>query len=100
MYLLQLVQALKFDQATPSTRSQRRRETVAHEDSGLAGFLVERAVANPVFGTTFHWYLVIECDTKTSTGKMFAKVAFQFMAKLEEVSAIPDPCMLILDSRR
>lgn len=95
MYLLQLVQALKFDhvsatadQARAGRTSHRRRETIdqADGDSGLSQFLIDRSVINPVLGTAFHWYLMIECDTRSSIGKMYAKVAFRFMSKLAEVS--------------
>jgi phosphatidylinositol 3-kinase len=89
LYLLQLVQALKFEtEPTPSTRTQRRREApTMHQEgeSGLAQFLIDRAVANPVFSITFHWYLMIEVGSQTPTGKMYGKVAIQFQAKLAEV---------------
>ena len=41
-------------------------------------------MANPVLGTAFHWYLMIECENRGVIGKMYAKVAFRFMAKLAE----------------
>jgi phosphatidylinositol 3-kinase len=63
---LQLVQALKFEVG----------------DSGLSRFLIDRSVANAALGTSFHWYLMIEC----TTSKMYAKVAFQFQARLDDVS--------------
>lgn len=87
LYLLQLVQALKFEhEPTSTTRSHRRRDQPAEErgGSGLAQFLIDRAVANPILGTTFHWYLSIECNTQTAVGKLYAKVAFNFHRKLEE----------------
>ena len=85
LYLLQLVQALKFDE--PARTKSRRRETIQEEaDSGLADLLIDRSVANPILGTSFHWYLMIECDTRSHVGKAYAKVAFRFMKKLSEVS--------------
>jgi phosphatidylinositol 3-kinase len=54
----------------------------------LSQFLIDRSVANPVLGTAFHWYLMIECDTRGSVGKMYAKVAFRFMSKLAEVGSL------------
>ena len=68
--------------------THRRREIVAHdeEDSGLSQFLIDRSVANPILGTAFHWYLMIECASRLAVGKMYAKVAFRFMQKLTEVS--------------
>lgn len=43
-------------------------------------------MANPLLGTSFHWYLMIECDSRSPVGKAYAKVAFRFMQKLSEVS--------------
>lgn len=86
------MQALKFEhEPTPSTRSQRRRGVpTTHQDdeSGLAQFLIDRAAANPVFSTTFHWYLMIEVNPHTPTGKMYLNVARQFQARMAEVRAI------------
>lgn len=83
LYLLQLVQALRFE---TQAESRKRRKVVEESDSGLAQFLIERSVANPVLGTSFHWYLMIECDTRSAVGKAYAKVAFRFMQRLAEVS--------------
>ncbi|WVF72152.1 hypothetical protein IAT40_006964 [Kwoniella sp. CBS 6097] len=93
LYLLQLVQALKFDSHGSTTdsmrskRSHRRRDIAAatdKEDSGLSQFLINRSVANPVLGTSFYWYLMIECDKHHPIGEMYAKVAFKFNARLAE----------------
>lgn len=46
-YLLQLVQALRYE---------------SEDDSQLARFLVNRAVANPVLANFLHWYLVVEWE--------------------------------------
>ena len=46
-YLLQLVQALRYE---------------CEDDSQLARFLVNRAVANPVLANFLHWYLVVEWE--------------------------------------
>lgn len=94
LYLLQLVQALKFESPASPTNSirsgrsstqRRENEDPADEDSGLSHFLIGRSVANPILGTAFHWYLMIECATRLAVGKMYAKVAFRFMQKLAEV---------------
>ncbi|WVQ98732.1 hypothetical protein IAU59_005863 [Kwoniella sp. CBS 9459] len=94
LYLLQLVQALKFDSAgsitdsTRAKRSHRKREVTTtaadEEDSGLSQFLIDRSVANPVLGTSFHWYLMIECDSRQPVGKMYANVAYKFQKRLSE----------------
>ena len=46
-YLLQLVQALRYE---------------SEDDSQLARFLVDRAVGNPVLANFLHWYLVVEWE--------------------------------------
>ncbi|WWC69461.1 uncharacterized protein I206_103401 [Kwoniella pini CBS 10737] len=92
LYLLQLVQALKFDLMTSMAESMRgtrhrKRDATAKSDegdSGLSKFLIDRSTANPVLGTSFHWYLMIECDASQPAGKMYAKVAFTFQTRLSE----------------
>lgn len=44
LYLLQLVQALKFENISDKSSS-----------SSLAEFLIERAIKNPILGNNFHW---------------------------------------------
>lgn len=93
LYLLQLVQALKFESSTTTssvragrTTHRKRAPSVSDsEDSGLAQFLIDRSVANAVLGNALHWYLMIEADPRMFAGKMYAKVAFRFMKKLAEV---------------
>ena len=96
LYLLQLVQALRFDHG-PEQR--KKRKIVEEEDSGLSTFLIDRAVANPILGTSLHWYLMIECDARSPVGKAYAKVAFRFMQRLAEVSC-PSSIQLMEDARR
>lgn len=81
LYLLQLVQALRFEHGS---EQRKKRKTVQEEDSGLSTFLIDRAVANPILGTSLHWYLMIECDSRSPVGKAYAKVAFRFMQRLAE----------------
>ncbi|CAE6463322.1 unnamed protein product [Rhizoctonia solani] len=75
LYLLQLVQALKFE--SPSSSSTKDRA------SGLADFLVERGAAHPVLGNRLNWYLMVEMEDKM-VKKMYAKVAFEFQRLLNE----------------
>ena len=95
---MQLVQALKFEPNSASSsssgsgRPHKSHRTASskskppqEQDSGLADFLIRRSVNNAVLGTAFHWYLMVECEDRV-VGKMYAKVAFQFMTKLVEVS--------------
>ncbi|CAI2174621.1 6179_t:CDS:10, partial [Funneliformis geosporum] len=76
LYLLQLVQALKFENISDKSSSS--------YESSLAEFLIERAVKNPILGNNFHWYLMVECEDKV-VGKMYAKVAYQFMIAIMEI---------------
>ena len=85
LYLLQLVQALKFESTSSDPRASRSAVTaIAHEDSGLADFLIERAVKDPVLGNRFHWYLMVEVEDKV-TGKMFGRVAYKFQEQISKV---------------
>jgi phosphatidylinositol 3-kinase len=84
LYLLQLVQALKFENAPEESA-----EDVAH-DSSLANFLIARAANNFVLGNYLHWYLMVECDDTgianvASHRRLFARVEFYFMSELEKV---------------
>jgi phosphatidylinositol 3-kinase len=80
LYLLQLVQALKFEP------QQTREED--HTDSSLASFLIVRSAANLKLGNFLHWYLMVElADDAPSPSernkKLFAKVSYDFMKELE-----------------
>ncbi|KAJ1735374.1 Phosphatidylinositol (PI) 3-kinase [Coemansia biformis] len=93
-YLLQLVQAIKFEYlnalmtqgietaALASSIEGRSRDMFTHEAS-LAGFLVERALQNRTLGNFFYWYLMVECDDRT-TGRAYGKVVFQYVSALAE----------------
>ena len=101
LYLLQLVQALKFEPQAPSdarsTRSSHSASALASaaalstDDSGLAEFLIKRSVLNAVLGNSFYWYLMVETEDR-SVGKMYAKIVFRYMKKLESVSSPESFC--------
>jgi phosphatidylinositol 3-kinase len=79
LYLLQLVQALKFESISP--------EADATHDSSLARFLIQRATNNFMLGNYFHWYLMVECDDQSEDQlpkhrKLFAKVEYDFLTEL------------------
>ncbi|CAM0142069.1 Phosphatidylinositol (PI) 3-kinase [Umbelopsis sp. WA50703] len=76
LYLLQLVQALKFERMADKGPSS--------YDSSLAQFLIDRAIRNPVLGNYFHWYLMVECEDKV-VGRMYAKVAYHYLTAILEV---------------
>lgn len=90
LYLLQLVQALKFEHIPTDSNHD------ATQDSSLAQFLISRAVNNFILGNYLYWYVMVECDdTSDDTSddqspevqKMFQKIAYDFMT---EVMKQPD----------
>ena len=90
LYLLQLVQALKFESSASDTRSSRSTASaVSYDDSGLADFLVTRAVKNRVLEYRLYWYLTVEVALEDRLmGKMYGKVIFNFIKQLLEVRAL------------
>ncbi|KAG0248334.1 Phosphatidylinositol (PI) 3-kinase [Mortierella polycephala] len=70
LFLLQLVQGLKFEHIDSS-----------FGESNLVAFLIERAVKNPILGNYFHWYLMIECED-LAVSKMYGKVSYQYMSAM------------------
>ncbi|KAL8857664.1 MAG: hypothetical protein Q9178_005829 [Gyalolechia marmorata] len=86
LYLLQLVQALKFEKISSEDSTQ---------DSSLATFLISRATKNMMLGNYLHWYLMVECEDRSSDQskdhrKLFAKVEFDFMSELMQVPDGPE----------
>ncbi len=89
LYLLQLVQALKFEKISPEASDG------STQDSSLARFLISRATNNLMLGNFLHWYLMVECDDRSpdqvkENRKLFAKVEFDFMTELMTVSGGPE----------
>jgi phosphatidylinositol 3-kinase len=81
LYLLQLVQALKFEHTSADPAQD------AAPESSLAKFLIARATHSFMLGNYFHWYLMVECDDKSEGQpaeyrKLFAKVEYEFMLAL------------------
>ena len=98
LYLLQLVQALKFEPVLPSASTSATSRATSRRDNAaklvgipnlrsLEDFLIDRAVKNPVLGNNFHWYLMVEIEDKVM-GTMYGKTAYRFMMKIAEVSAV------------
>jgi len=87
LYLLQLVQALKFESSASDARSSRSTASaISYDDSGLADFLVARAVKNHVLRYRLYWYLTVEVALEGRLmGKKYGKVIFQFLKQLQEV---------------
>ncbi|KAF8213787.1 atypical PIKK PI3K protein kinase [Mycena galopus ATCC 62051] len=89
LYLLQLVQSLKFESTATDQRSSRSTTTsaISYDDSGLTDFLITRGVANPVLGNRLYWYLIVEIaleDRDRVMAKMYGRVVFRFMGKILE----------------
>ncbi|OBZ72708.1 Phosphatidylinositol 3-kinase catalytic subunit type 3 [Grifola frondosa] len=86
LYLLQLVQALKFE----STASDQPvvpvdYERISYDDSGLSDFLIGRAVRNRILGNRFYWYLMVEVSLDDRMmAKMYGRVVYKFMGKILE----------------
>jgi phosphatidylinositol 3-kinase len=81
LYLLQLVQALKYEHISPQPDHETTR------DSSLARFLISRAVNSFTLGNYFWWYLMVECDDKSqdqgpNNQAVYGKIAYDFMAEL------------------
>ncbi|RMZ89715.1 hypothetical protein DV736_g3048, partial [Chaetothyriales sp. CBS 134916] len=81
LYLLQLVQALKFEKYQTDEDGRR--------PSSLARFLIDRATANFILGNYLHWFLMVECEdagpdpNAAANRKLFARVEYHFMLALE-----------------
>ncbi|GAN11171.1 phosphatidylinositol 3-kinase [Mucor ambiguus] len=73
LYLLQLVQALKFECTSD--------KTLDPNGSSLAQFLIDRATNDLILGTFFYWYVIVECEDLVC-GKLYAKVAFHYIEAL------------------
>ncbi|KAM7192381.1 phosphatidylinositol 3-kinase catalytic subunit type 3 [Rhypophila sp. PSN 637] len=81
LYLLQLVQALKYEHIQPDSDHE------VAQDSSLARFLISRAVSSFVLGNYFYWYLMVECDDKSQDQPeeiqhLYNKIAYDFMVEL------------------
>lgn len=84
LYLLQLVQALKFEHISTDSNQ------ATIQASSLANFLISRAVENFTLGNYFYWYLGVEYDDKShdqgeEVRTMYAKVQYDFMKELESL---------------
>jgi phosphatidylinositol 3-kinase len=77
LYLLQLVQALKFGKSLPTSG-------IIPHTSPLAEFLISRSHYNPIFGNNFYWFLKVECEDK-KYGKIYSEIMVHFMSSLQQV---------------
>lgn len=81
LYLLQLVQALKFGVGTTN--------------SPLCHFLVSRSLNDPILGNHFYWFLKVESKDKIH-GAIYRKILEYFLNSLKQVS--PKSLLNIIDS--
>jgi len=86
LYLLQLVQALKFESAASEQRSSRSTTSaISYDDSGLTDFLIARGVQNHTLGNRLYWYLIVEVELEDRVvAKMYGRVVFKFLNKILE----------------
>ncbi|KAI5119006.1 hypothetical protein M0805_004416 [Coniferiporia weirii] len=92
LYLLQLLQALKFEPTANDQRSTRlSSNAISQDESGLADFLIDRSVQNPVLGNRFHWYLMVEVALEDKmVAKVYGKVWYKFMEKVKKSDDGPE----------
>lgn len=74
LYLLQLVEALKFEVRPKKTGGL----------SSLARFLINRAVKNPILGNYFYWYVAVDGLEKGPNTAIFKPVLEAFSSSLEK----------------
>ncbi|KAG2131308.1 putative atypical/PIKK/PI3K protein kinase [Suillus bovinus] len=70
LYLLQLIQALKFESAASEQR---------------LNFLIVHGVQNHILGNQLYWYLIVEVELEDRVvAKMYGRVVFKFLSKILE----------------
>ncbi|TGZ82899.1 phosphatidylinositol 3-kinase [Ascodesmis nigricans] len=78
LYLLQLVQALKFE--SDMTKASASDSMIM---SPLAEFLISRASNNDILGNFFYWYLMVEIeDPDHGRKRLYSKVSYEFQIAL------------------
>lgn len=80
LYLLQLVQALKFEQV-------HGKNVDTTSDSSLAKFLITRASENEILGSYFYWYITVECADKEYAA-LYKKIGLDFQTAMMKASFI------------
>lgn len=82
LYLLQLVQAIKYETMNVEMEPGRR-------SSSLAQFLIDRAAKNIQLATYLYWYLKVELQDQTY-GPQYEEVFDSFKARLSSVDEPPE----------
>lgn len=95
LYLLQLVQAIKFEKTSvPQTNLAISHHNLVSPNpqvsslpslpSSLEDFLLSRALQNPVLGSKFYWYIKVETSDKVY-GQMYSRIARRFQARMSRL---------------
>lgn len=118
LYLLQLVQALKFEPLTPNEShvieehqpevdipdgadGTSDRAQLKLNPNSLAGFLVRRASTNVHLGSYFYWYILVECkDPNKSVKSMYTDIWNEFVRRLEYGNAAQQGLKQMLKRQR
>ncbi|KIM64269.1 hypothetical protein SCLCIDRAFT_1213365 [Scleroderma citrinum Foug A] len=86
LYLLQLVQAIKFESAASDQRSSRSAtNAISYEDSGLTDFLISRGAQNFILGNRLYWYLMVEVALEDKVLRIYGRVGYNFLNKIVEL---------------
>lgn len=100
LYLLQLVQALKFDEEAFHAADEEQRAVYHapfHEETPrLVDLLCARSVRHAALGTMFFWYVTVEC-ADARYGALFERVHEQLLALLARENA---PLLEMLERQR
>lgn len=89
LYLLQLVQAIKFESAASDQRSSRSAtNAISYEDSGLTDFLISRGAQNFILGNRLYWYLMVEVALEDKVLRIYGRVGYNFLNKIVEVRTL------------
>ncbi|KAI9218952.1 kinase-like domain-containing protein [Blastocladiella britannica] len=98
-YLLQLVQALKYDGRANSTMDEATRTPVESSSMSLADLLFSRALKNMELGCQLYWYLHCEATDKLS-GSIFEPFRNQFWKLVQENTAGPLTAAVLLSQHK
>lgn len=100
LYLLQLVQALKFDEEAFQAADEEQRALYSskehHDTPRLVDLLCARSAHNAVLGTMFFWYVTVERND-ARYGELFERVHEQLLTQLARENA---PLVDMLERQR
>uniref|UniRef100_H2YNJ6 Phosphatidylinositol 3-kinase catalytic subunit type 3 n=1 Tax=Ciona savignyi TaxID=51511 RepID=H2YNJ6_CIOSA len=79
LYLLQLVQALKYENF----------DKIKDDGLDLATFLIQRACRNSYLANYFYWYLLVECEESEGTDAERKKIGDMYITVLRRLTSDP-----------